>query len=177
MKKEGYFKRLKKPINSVEEGEPILKETKMYFFILLACGVVFSILSQIPHVGTIFTIFGFVFLCVAIYFGYMLYALKRVLKRFENLHCKECNTELGKEDVTWKEINRRWTDENNGSRAEATLHLTIQFVGKCPKCGKTKIFTECLKSGKISASQYSVRDTLVSTQTLVDDYFNNILHI
>lgn len=177
MKKESYFKRVKKPITKVEEAKPIMKETRIYFLISLAAFILFSVLAGVVEsLNTIFTIIGLLAFVPTAYFGIMLYAMKRSLKRFKNLHC-ECGAELvNDENTTWKEVSRRWQDSNSSNRAESKLYVTVKITCKCPKCGKVKSFNETLCSGKISVSNMSTRDTIVSTQSLVDDYFSGLIH-
>lgn len=172
-----YFKRVKKPIKSLDEAKPIVRETRIYFFIFLALFVVFGILSGlIAKLQTVFTIIAIVAFVPTAYFGIMLYAMKRSMKRFKNLHC-ECGAELvNDKNTTWQEVSREWRDSADKNRAESTLYVKVKITCICPKCGKSKTFTETLCSGKITVTNYSKKDTIVSTQSLVDDYFAGTIH-
>lgn len=176
-KKESYFKRIKKPINSIEEAKPIRRQTRIYFLISLACFVGFCLLSGVVEsMSTVFKIIGICSFIPTAYFALILYAMKRSLKRFKNLHC-ECGAQLvNDENTSWKEVNRHWRDSNTSGRAESKLYVTVEIACKCPKCGKLKVFRETLCSGKISVSNSSLDDSVVSTQSLIDDYFAGLVH-
>lgn len=176
-KKENYFKRIKKPITKYEDAKPLKRETLIYFFIALASAIVFSALSTfVPSVSWLFTLLGIIGFGVTIYFGLVLYAMSRVLKRFKNMHC-ECGEQfVNDENTEWQVVSKRWVESNDSKKAEATCYVTVKFICKCPKCGKVKTFTETLRSGTIRVTDRSARENLVSTQQLVDDYFAGIIH-
>lgn len=178
MKKESYFKRVKKPITKPEEANPIMTETRNYLLIALGIGVLFSVLSGvIDALSTVFTIIGFVGIIAAMYFGIMLYAMKRVVKRLKNLTCEKCSSKLGNaENTTYQEISRRWQDSSDSNKAESKLYVIVKFTCKCPKCGTVKSFNETLCSGSIKVTNYATRDNIISTQKLVDDYLNGLIH-
>lgn len=178
MKLKSYFERVKKPVKTPKEAEPIVKETKTYLFISLGIAVPFGILSGLFSgiLNIVFTLFALVGIAGAIVFGIYLYVIKRVLKRLENMTCECGNTFVLDDVVVWKEVSRRWVDTSNNNKAESKLYVTINITCKCPVCGKEKSFTETLCSGKISVSNASVKDTLVSVESLIVDYFNGLIH-
>lgn len=178
MKFFSYFKRVKQPISKVEDATPIIKETKLYLIICIIAGILCSACSGIPVIGWLLGILMIVFVAGVIYFGIMLYAMKRVTKRLSNLTCSKCGTQLGDNlNTSWEEIKRHWVDSNNGHTASSKLYVTVKFTCKCPKCGEVKQFTEELCSGKITvANNLSVKDNLVSVQDIVNDYLNGLIH-
>ena len=173
-----YFKRVKQPIAKLQDAKAIVSETKLYMAICFGVGVVCSILSgMIDALYWPLAIIGIVGIMAGLYFALMLYAMSRVLSRMDNLTCKNCGSSLNNSEyATWKEISRRWADSQDKNSAYARLYVTVQFTCKCPNCGEVKVFKEVLCSGKITVTNHSVRDTIVSTQTLVDDYFNGLIH-
>ncbi len=173
-----YFKRVKQPISNLEDAKPLEKETKMYIAIFLGTGVVCSVLSGLIEVlYWPLSILGVVGIMVGLYFGLMLYAMTRAKKRLANLICNNCGASLNnKEYVKWEEISRRWADRSGSNDAEAKLYVTVKFTCTCPTCGEIKVFNETLCSGKIRITDFSIKDSLVSTQKLVDDYFNGLIH-
>ncbi len=177
MKKESYFKRIKEPMKSVEDAKPIRKETLIYLLISLAAFVLFSVLgATIDSLETLFFILALIAFIPTAYFGIILYCIKRSIERFKNLHC-ECGAELvNDENTSWKEVKREWSDNVSKDKAEAKLYVTVRITSKCPKCGKVKTFDVKLCSGKIFISDYANKDMIVSTQSLVDDYFAGMIH-
>ena len=175
-----YFKRMKTPAKSIEELEPLKAETKFYMMILFGVGVVFGILAgiiEIAALNALFTIVGVAGLMAGIYFWLVLYAFDRVEKRLKNLTCDKCGASL--DDIScakWEEIERRWQDSNDKNQAVSRLYVTVEITCTCPECGEVKTFRETLCSGKIRVTSMSVRDTLVSTDKIVEDYFNGLIH-
>lgn len=178
MKKESYFKRIKEPIAKAEEAAPLIKETRTYLLIALGISMLFSLLGIIiPVLKTVFEIIGLIGMFAAFYFGIILYSMTRVVKRLKNLTCDKCGSKLGDpENTTYQEISRRWQDSNDSKKAESKLYVTVQFTCKCPKCGTVKSFKETLCSGSINVTNYSTRDNIISTQKLVDDYLDGLIH-
>ena len=173
-----YFKRVKEPVKSVKEAQPIIRETKLYILTFAIIGVVAGVLSglDIPF-ATVFSFIGFPAILITMYFGIMLYAIKRAMKRLDNLTCNECKTSLDNpEYATWEEISRRWAESSSDRTAEGKLYVTVKFTCKCPNCGETKCFTETLCSGKIVIRDHSSTADIMPTQKLVDDYFNGLIH-
>ncbi len=173
-----YFKRVKTPISDVEEAKPLEKETKMYMGVFLGIGAVASVLSGFIEVlYWPLSIIGVAGIIAGLYFGLMLYAMSRVTKRLSNLKCNKCGANLkNKEYVEWEEISRRWADRSGSNSTESKLYVTVKFTCTCPTCGEIKVFNETLCSGKIRITDFSIKDSLVSTQKLVDDYFNGLIH-
>lgn len=173
-----YFKRVKQPITKAEDAKPLMNETKLYLLIFLGGGALLSILSGlIEALYWPFSILGMVGIIVGLYFGLMLYAMSRVTKRLANLTCNKCGTSLNNcEYVKWEELSRRWADSNTDKSVESKLYVTVKLTCTCPHCGDVKSFNETLCSGKIRVTDYSTKDTIVSTQKLVEDYFNGIIH-
>ena len=173
-----YFKRVKQPVARPEQAKPLKDETKVYMAVCFAIGGLFSYLSGVVEgMSTPFSIIGMVGIFVGIYFALMLYAMNRATARLANLTCNKCGTSLNNSEYAlWEEISRRWADRSDSRSAEAKLYVTVKFTCVCPHCGEVKIFNETLCSGKIRVTDYSVRDTLISTQKLVDDYFNGLIH-
>lgn len=173
-----YFKRVKQPVKNAEEAKPIKKETLTYLLISLGIALACSILAEvIPVIAIVFQLVSFAGILVAIYFGIMLYAIKRVSKRLDNLTCSKCKTSLDNQEyATWEEISRRWAESSSDRKAEGKLYVTVKFTCKCPYCGEIKCFTETLCSGKITATKYGTDANVMPTQKLVDDYFNGLIH-
>lgn len=173
-----YFKRVKQPITRPEQAKPITAETKVYMAVFLGVGALFSILSGlIENLMIPLSVIGIAGIIMGLYFGLMLYAMTRVKERLAKLTCNKCGTSLNNpEYASWEEISRRWADRSDSNSVEAKLYVTVKFTCTCPHCGEVKTFNETLCSGKIRVTDYSVRDTLVSTQKLVDDYFNGLIH-
>lgn len=173
-----YFKRVKQPVKNAEEAKPIKKETTTYLLISLGLALVCSILAEvIPAIAIVFQLVSFAGILAAMYFGIMLYAIKRASKRLDNLTCNKCKTSLDNQEyATWEEISRRWAESSSDRKAEGKLYVTVKFICKCPNCGETKCFTETLCSGKIVVRDHSSTADIMPTQKLVDDYFNGLIH-
>ncbi|MBR7133472.1 MAG: hypothetical protein IKD04_08060 [Clostridia bacterium] len=146
--------------------------------IFLGAGAVFSILSGlIEALYWPFSIIGIIGIIIGLYFGLMLYAISRVKARLANLTCNKCGNSLNNgEYASWQEISRRWQDSNSNNYAETKLYVTVEITCTCPNCGEKKTFKETLCSGKIRVTNNAIKDNLVSTQKLVDDYFNGLIH-
>ena len=173
---ESYFKRVKKPVASAEEAKPLMKETLIYFLICGAGFVLFAILAAvIPSAETVFIILGVIAFLPTAYFAIMLYAMQRATKRLKNLTCT-CGARFDYDSSTWKEVSRKWSTSSDTNKAEGKLYVTVQITGRCPKCGKQKTFEEELCSGKVTITDHSMRDSIVSTESLVRDYFAGIIH-
>ena len=173
-----YFKRVKQPITRPEQAKPLKDETKVYMAVFFGIGIVFSVLGGvIESLNTPLSLIGIAGFIAGLYFGLMLYAMNRATLRLANLTCNKCGTSLNNpEYASWEEISRRWSDRSDSKSAETRLYVTVKFTCVCSHCGEVKSFNETLCSGKIRVTDYSVRDTLISTQKLVDDYFNGLIH-
>ena len=168
---ESYFKRIKKPVSSPEEAKPILKETKTYLFISIAVCLLAQIVESIlpKPISTVFEIVGLLAAFAAIYFGIMLYGASRAVGRIENLICEKCGSNLGDlEHTTYDELSRRWSDSDKQSK----LYVTVRFRCECIKCGAVKSFTEELGAGVVTTSN----SNMISTNKLVEDYLNGMIH-
>lgn len=181
MKKENYFKRLKKKNKNHEEAKEIFGETKTYLFISIGTLVTFALLSYlveaIEALSNILMAVAVIGMLASIFFGLNLYATKRGIQRLKNLICDKCGAQLGDpENTTYEEVSHYWSDSSNSKRAASKLYVTVKFTFKCPKCGAVKSFNETLCSGEVSASNYSTNDTTVSTEKLVNDYLMGKIH-
>lgn len=177
-KKLSYFKRVKQPISKEEDAKPLVKETTLYFCLSLVgfvgCGILGGL---VPIVSVLFIILGVGAFLFAGYFGFMLYAMKRALRRFKNIHCDKCNTQLvNDENTTWEEVSRSWRLTDDQNSATGRIYVTVKITCVCPNCGTPKSFLENLCSGKITVTDYSINKSVVSTQQLVDDYFAGFIH-
>ena len=177
-KKENYFKRIKKPVNNPQEAKPILKETRTYFFTALILSIILLAPSSlIPVVGTVFMIIGGILFFVAIAFGFILYAMRRSLKKIKNLTCDKCGAKLDSlENISYKELSRNML-YREGSADQARFYVNVQFRCKCPNCGAEKTFVERLCSGYITVTDNSIDDKIITTDQLVKDYINGIIHV
>lgn len=174
-----YFKRIKQPVKSREEAQPLLKETKTYFFICLVLAIVFGLLSgiiEIEVLNLVFTALGLLLFAGVAIFGIYWYGAIRVLKRLDNVTCSCGNTFTYDDLCDWREVSRRWEDSNNGKTHYSKLYVTVDIKCKCSKCGAEKTFRETLCSGKITVNDYSVKDNIISTGELIKDYMNGLIH-
>ena len=140
MKKENYFKRLKKKNKNLEEAKEIFGETKTYLFISIGTLVTFALLSYlvetIEALSNILMAVAVIGMLASIFFGLNLYATKRGIQRLKNLICDKCGAQLGDpENTTYEEVSHYWSDSSNSKRAASKLYVTVKFTCKCPKCG------------------------------------------
>lgn len=109
MKKENYFKRLKKKNKNLEEAKEIFGETKTYLFISIGTLVTFALLSYlvetIEALSNILMAVAVIGMLASIFFGLNLYATKRGIQRLKNLICDKCGAQLGDpENTTYEEV-------------------------------------------------------------------------
>ena len=173
MKKENYFKRLKKKNKNLEEAQEILGETKTYLFISIGICVTSALLSGfIDSLSNILMTISGIGILPSVFFGFNFYATKRGIQRLKNLICDKCGSKLvDPENTEYEEISHSWSDYGS-ERPASKLYVTVKFTCKCPKCGAVKSFIETLCSGEVSASS----DTIVSTEKLVNDYLMGKIH-
>lgn len=172
-----YFKRIKQPVKSREEAQPILKETKTYFFICLVLGIIFGVLAYIIEaLYLVFLPLSFILLVGVAIFGIHWHCAIRVLIRLDNVTCS-CGNMLTYYDLCdWREVSRRWENNNSGKTLYSKLYVTVDIKCKCSVCGTEKTFREILCSGKITVNDYSVNDNIISTGELIKDYMNGLIH-
>ena len=172
-----YFKRVKQPVKSKEEAQPLLKETKTYFFIFLVIWIIFGVLAGIVEaLNLVFTALALLLFVGVAIFGIHWYCAIRVLKRLDNVTCS-CGNMFTYDDLCdWREVSRRWEDSNNGKTLYSKLYVTVEIKCKCSICDTEKTFRETLCSGKITVNDYSVKDNIISTGELIKDYMNGLIH-
>ena len=186
-KKKSFFKRLKEPVNSLEEANAIKSENKKYFLLSLTVFLVsvsvivvltllnkFTFLERLYELEKLYELFAFIGMIGMGLFGVISYLIKTVMKKIKNLTCDKCGSKLkNDENTTWKELSHHWRDINEYS---STLWLTLQINCICPNCKQLKSFNVNLSSGNVSITDHSLDSTLKTTQSVVDDYFNGIIH-
>lgn len=177
-----YFKRVKEPLKKPEDAEEFKKETRLYLLVSLAVavvsGILMTVLSSVPVLPMIFTLLGLVSMILVIVFAIMMYGIKVSLKRLQNLTCESCGAALGyDENTSWEEVRRYWSDRNNDNVAKSLLYVDVNITCVCPNCGKAKTFTEKLCAGEIKVTNdLNTTENIVSTQSLVADYFKGVVH-
>ncbi|MBR0157700.1 MAG: leucine-rich repeat domain-containing protein [Clostridia bacterium] len=180
-KKQSFFKRLKEPVSSLEEANLLKSENKKYFLISLTVFlvsilviVVLSLLDKFPFLLKLYVFFAFLGMIGMGLFGVLSYLIKTVMKKNKDLTCDKCGSNLrNDENTSWKEISHRWIDNNEYS---STLWVALQIGCTCPNCKAMKSFVVNLSSGGISVTDHSIDSTVTTTQSIVDDYFNGIIH-
>ena len=101
MKKENYFKRLKKKNKNLEEAQEILGETKTYLFISIGICVTSALLSGfIDSLSNILMTISGIGILPSVFFGFNFYATKRGIQRLKNLICDKCGSKLGDPENT-----------------------------------------------------------------------------
>ena len=176
-----FFKRLKEPVESLEEAKEIKKENTRYLLIFLTVFLVsglvmgvLDLLNKFPIIRGIFYLFAALGMIGTLVFCVTGYLIRTVMKKMKDLSCNKCGSKLrNDENTTWKEVSHRWIDNNEYS---STLWVTLQISCTCPNCKAPKTFAVNLSSGGINITDHSIGSTVTTTQSIVDDYFNGIIH-
>lgn len=178
MSKEIYFKRVKRPVNNIEEAKSLKTETKIYLIISIVVTIVLALFAeQVPKLTIMIQLISYISFFFAMYFGIMLFAIGKAMGAMDNLACTRCKAKLGASSCTgWTELDRRWQAHHSDNYLSGKLYVTVRFECTCPNCGESKTFTETLCSGRINITEHCSVADIMPAQQLVDDYFNNSIH-
>ena len=171
--KKNYFKKMKEPINYLEDAISIKKETKLYLVISIVLFLVFGILSGIiKSIGGLFTILAMVEFAAIIYFVIMMLKIKAIIIDLVNVTCRCGHKYTKDEDIKWRELSHYWSNSND--RAESSLMVRVEFVCTCSECGEEKTFVKAIPCGKVTYGARS-EDRTKSTEMGVYKYLDSLL--
>lgn len=170
-----YLKHLvKDPINTIAEADARKKEIMPWLYGSIALAVVPSVLGGAVDALSFLTIFGMIGIFATIFFGFLLFVIKKAKEKFKALTCNKCNKmaeiktpeefakyvsyTVGKNEAVFKGISH--PASNNGvvseitASANATVQVEIEL--KCPHCGATKKLLYTIVPFKCSAKETKV---------------------
>ena len=171
--KKNYFKKMKEPINYLEDAISIKKETKLYLVISIVLFLVFGIFTGIfKSVGWLFTFLAMFEFAAIIYFAIMMIKIKFTIKDLANVTCSCGHKYTKDEDIKWRELSHYWANSND--RAQSLLMVRVEFVCTCSECGEEKTFVKTIPCGKL---YYGARteDCTKSTEEGVNKYLDSLL--
>ena len=170
-----YLKHIvKDPINTIAEADARKKEIMPWLYGSIALAVIPSVLGGAVEVLSFLTIFGMVGIFATMFFGFLLFVIKKAKDRFKALTCNQCNTlaeiktpedfakyisySVGQNVAVYKGVSH--PSSNNGvvseitASASATVQVEIEL--KCPNCGAVKKLLYTIVPFKCSAKQAKV---------------------
>ena len=144
---------MKDPINTIEEANARKKEILPWLYGSIAVAVVFSILGGFI---TFFTIIGMVGIFATMFFGFLLFILKKAKEKFKALTCNSCNTmaeiktpeafeayvsyTITGDQAEYEGITHPSSDNGvvSAITCKASASATAYIELKCPNCGQVK---------------------------------------
>lgn len=163
---------MKDPINTIAEANERKKEIMPWFFGSVALAVVGCILGG--FVSALMVI-GLVGVFATMFFGFLLFVLKKAKDKFKALTCNDCNTmaEIKTPEDLASYVSYYITGDvaqfdgithpssTNGVVSAITAKATASAVAyielKCPKCGKTKKLKYSITHFKCELTEKNVR--------------------
>ena len=193
-----YLKHLvKDPINTIAEADARKKEIMPWLYGSIALGVIPTVLGGAISALGFLTIFGMIGIFATMFFGFLLFVIKKSKEKFKALTCNKCNVmaeikspeeftkyvsyTIGKNEAVFKGVSH--PSSNNGvvsevsAKASATVDVAIDLT--CPHCGNVKKLKYTVVPFRCSESQkkVAVRDVEVvkmrlenAMRTVVADY-------
>ena len=170
-----YLKHLvKDPINTIAEANERKKEIMPWFYGSIALAVIPSILGGAIDFLNFLTIFGAIGFIATIFFGFLLFVIKKAKDKFKALTCNKCNTlaeiktyedftkyvsyTVGKNEAVFKGVSHPGTSDGIisevSARASATVVVEIDLT--CPHCGNVKKLKYTVVPFKCSLSEKKV---------------------
>ena len=187
---------VKDPINTIDEANVRKKEIIPWLIGSLAVAVVFCVLDGILGTG-ILMIFGLIGVFAAMFFGFLLFVIKKAKEKFEALTCNDCKKlaeiktpevfaecvsyTVGKNVANYDGVSHPSSNDGVVSEVKATAKasVTVDIDLKCPHCGKVKKLEYKITPFKCSAIERKVpvRDLEVvklrlenAVKSVVNDY-------
>ena len=170
-----YLKHLvKDPINTIAEADARKKEIMPWLYGSIALAVVPSVLGGMIEALSFLTIIGLIGIFATMFFGFLLFVIKKAKERFKALTCKQCDVmaeiktpedfakyvsyTVGKDVAVYDGLSH--PASNNGvvseitASASATVQVEIEL--KCPNCGATKKLLYTIVPFKCSVKETKV---------------------
>ncbi|MBQ9769370.1 MAG: hypothetical protein IJW27_04120 [Clostridia bacterium] len=170
-----YIKHLMKdPINTIAEADARKKEIMPWLYGSIALAVVPSVLGGVIDALSFLTIFGMIGILATMFFGFLLFVIKKAKEKFKALTCNKCNKmaeiktpeefakyisyTVGKNEAVFNGVSH--PASNNGvvdtvtATASASVNVVIEL--KCPHCGEVKKLNYAISPFKCTAKQTKV---------------------
>lgn len=170
-----YLKHLvKDPINTIAEADARKKEIMPWLYGSIALAVVPSVLGGAVSALAFLTIFGMIGVFAAMFFGFLLFVVKKAKEKFKALTCNKCNTlaeihtpeefakyvsyTVGQNQAIFNGVSH--PGSSNGvvseitAKASATVDIDIALT--CPHCGNVKRLRYTVVPFKCSLSEKKV---------------------
>lgn len=146
---------VKDPINTIDEANARKKEIIPWLIGSLAVAVVFCVLDGILGTG-ILMIFGLIGVFASMFFGFLLFVIKKAKEKFEALTCNECKKlaeiktvddftncvsyTVGKNIANYDGVSHPSSNDGVVSEIKATAkaNVVVDIDFKCPHCGDVK---------------------------------------
>ena len=169
-----YIKHLMKdPINTMDEANVRKKEIMPWFIGSIVLAVVPGILEGILVTGFL-SIFSLIGIFATMFFGLLLFVIKKAKEKFKALTCNKCNTlaeiktaedfakyitySFDKNEAVYEGISHPASKDGVVScvtaSASASVNVTIEL--KCPNCGNVKKLNYAIVPFKCSAKESNV---------------------
>ncbi len=165
---------VKDPITTIAEADARKKEIMPWLYGSIALAVVPSVLGGAVDALSFLSIFGMIGIFATMFFGFLLFVIKKAKEKFKALTCSKCNTmaeiktseefakfvsyTTSKNEAVYNGI--RHPSSNDGvvseitASASASVNVAIDL--KCPHCGNVKKLNYAIVPFKCSAKQAKV---------------------
>ena len=169
-----YFKHLvKDPINTIAEANARKKEILPWLFGSIGLAVAGAGLSNIKNLDFLM-IFGLIGIFATMFFGFLLFVIKKAKEKFKALTCNKCNTlaeiksredfekyityTIGKNEAVFDGVSHPASNDGVVSEitAEGKASVTVSIDLKCPHCGNVKKLNYSFVPFQCSAKQTKV---------------------
>ena len=188
---------VKDPINTIAEADARKKEIMPWLYGSIALAVIPSVLGGAISVLSFLTIFGLIGIFATMFFGFLLFVIKKAKEKFKALTCNKCNTmaeiktseefvkyvayTIGKNEAVFKGVSHPASQNGVVSEisARATATVAVEIDLTCPHCGNVKKLKYTVVPFKCSESEKKVpvRDVEMvksrfetAMKSVVDDY-------
>ena len=149
-----YLKHLvKDPINTIEEADARKKEIMPFLYGSIGVAVLFSVLGGFLD---FLMVFGLIGIFGVMFFGFLLFVIKKAKEKFEALTCDKCKTlatiktpeeyekfvsyEIESHEATYGGVSH--PSSNNGVvdsiTAKGSASAIVSIMLTCPNCGNVK---------------------------------------
>ena len=152
-----YLKHLvKDPITTIAEADARKKEIMPWLYGSIALAVVPSVLGGAIEALGFLMIFGMIGIFATMFFGFLLFVIKKAKEKFKALTCNSCNTmaeikspeefakyiayTVGENKAVFKGVSHPASQNSVVSEIKATASATVdvEIALTCPHCGNLK---------------------------------------
>ena len=170
-----YLKHLvKDPINTIAEADTRKKEIMPWLYGSIALAVVPSVLGGAISALGFLTIFGIIGIFAVMFFGFLLFVIKKAKEKFQALTCNKCNVmaeiktpeefakyvsyTVGENKAVYNGVSHPASQDGVVSEisAKASATVVVEIDLTCPHCGNVKKLKYTVVPFKCSESEKKV---------------------